>query len=93
MDAGWTLSQREYPPLAIHKVKDRLMNLHLRDIDGLMRKFVPVGEGVMDFQAIADTLKAIGYQGYLSLEQDKHRPEEMRQTCERCLGLMRACIS
>src|SRR5207244_11508251 len=34
MDVGWTLSQREYPPVAIHKVKGHLMNLHMRDIDG-----------------------------------------------------------
>jgi hypothetical protein len=28
------------------------MNLHLRDIDGLMRSFSPIGQGVMDFRAI-----------------------------------------
>jgi len=89
MDTGWTLSQREYPPVAIHKVKDRLMNLHVRDIDGRMRQFVPIGEGVMDFQAIVEALKTIGFQGYLSIEQDKHRPEDMRQICKTYLAMMR----
>lgn len=93
MDVGWTLSQREYPPLAIHKVKRQLMNLHVRDIDGLMREFVPVGEGVMDFEAIAGALKAINFQGYLSIEQDKHRPEEMTETCRRYLTMMREYLS
>ncbi len=89
MDVGWTLSQREYPPVAIHKAKGHLMNLHMRDIDGLMRRFVPVGEGVMDFQAIAEALKAVMFEGFLSIEQDKHRPEEMQQTCQRYLSMMR----
>jgi sugar phosphate isomerase/epimerase len=93
MDAGWTLSQREYPPVAIYKVKDHLMNLHMRDIDGLMREFVPVGEGVMDFQAIVEALKKIDFQGFLSIEQDKHRPEEMKQTCQRYLSLIREYLA
>jgi sugar phosphate isomerase/epimerase len=91
MDIGWTLSQREYPPVAIHKVKDQLVNLHARDIDGLMRSFVHVGEGVMDFQAVADALKSIGFTGFISLEQDKH-PGDMRATCRRYLEIMRACL-
>lgn len=88
LDAGWTLLQREYPPVAIHKVKDHLVNLHVRDIDGLMRTFVHIGEGVMDFKAIADALKAIGFQGFLSLEQDKH-PGDMQAVAKRYLETMK----
>ena len=91
LDAGWTLLQREYPPLAIYKVRPHLMNLHLRDIDGLMHRFVHIGEGVMDFKAIVDALKAIGFTGYASLEQDKH-PGNMRETCARYVRLMRELI-
>ncbi len=92
MDIGWTLSQREYPPLAIHKVKDHLMNLHARDIDGLMHRFVFVGEGVMDFKAVADTLKAIGFRGYISLEQDKH-PGDLVANCRRYLAMMKEYLA
>jgi sugar phosphate isomerase/epimerase len=88
MDVGWTLLQREYPPLAIHKLKQHLFNLHMRDIDGLMRTFVHVGEGVIDFKAITEALMAIGFTGYLSIEQDKH-PGDMRATCQRYLQMMR----
>lgn len=91
LDTGWTLLQREYPPLAIHKVGNRLMNLHMRDIDGQMRKFVHVGEGVMDFAAIIATLKQTGFNGFVSIEQDKH-PGDMRETCRRYLRLMRELI-
>lgn len=93
MDVGWTLSQREYPPVAIYKVRKHLMNLHMRDIDGRMREFVPIGEGVMDFQAIVQALQTIGFEGYLSIEQDKHRPEEMKQTCQRYLNMMREYLA
>jgi sugar phosphate isomerase/epimerase len=91
MDVGWTLLQREYPPVAIHKVKKQLMNLHMRDIDGLMRQFVHIGQGVMDFQAIIQTLKQIGFNGFVSIEQDKH-PGDMRETCRRYVRLLRECI-
>lgn len=91
MDAGWTLLQREYPPAAIHKVRRQLMNLHLRDIDGRMREFVMIGDGVMDFKAIADTLRTIGFDGFASLEQDKH-PGDMKETCRKYLRLMREYV-
>ena len=92
MDVGWTQIQREYPPVAINKVKDRLYNLHIRDIDGAMRQFVHIGEGVMDFAGIIRELKKIGYKGFISLEQDKH-PGDMKVTCKRYLDLMRKLIA
>jgi sugar phosphate isomerase/epimerase len=93
LDAGWTLLQREYPPVAIHKVGKHLMNLHMRDIDGLMRMFPPIGQGVMDVQAIVATLKQIGFNGFASLEQDRHPGDpDMRETCRRYLRMMREHI-
>ena len=91
LDAGWTLLQREYPPVAIHKVRHQMLNLHMRDIDGHMRQFPHIGQGVMDFKAIVDTLKVIGFDGYASIEQDKH-PGDMKETCRRYLSMMREYI-
>jgi sugar phosphate isomerase/epimerase len=91
LDAGWTLLQREYPPVAIHKLGRRLANAHMRDIDGLMRRFVHVGQGVMDFQAIAAAVKAVGFTGFLNLEQDKE-PGDMTATCRRYLSMMKECL-
>jgi sugar phosphate isomerase/epimerase len=91
MDAGWTLLQREYPPAAVYKVRNQIMNLHMRDIDGLMHRFVHIGEGVMDFKAIVDALKDVGFDGYASLEQDKH-PGDMKATVGRYLRMMREYI-
>ena len=88
LDIGWIAAVREYPPVAIHKVRQHLLHLHARDIDGLMRRFPHIGQGVMDLKAVADTLKQIGYTGAVSLEQDKH-PGDMTQTCRNYLRMMR----
>ena len=92
LDTGWTQLQREYPPLAIHKVGRRLMNLHIRDIDGPMRSFPPVGEGVMDFEGIGAALQRVNFSGFLSIEQDGHRGPEMKEICARYLALMKRCL-
>lgn len=92
LDTGWTMAQREFPPVAIHKVKDRLMNVHARDIDGLMRAFIHVGEGVMDFQGIAEAVKRIGFSGFLSIEQDPY-PGDMEATCRRYLSMMKEYLA
>ncbi|MBN1126099.1 MAG: sugar phosphate isomerase/epimerase [Sedimentisphaerales bacterium] len=92
LDVGWTLLQREYPPVAVHKAGPRLMNLHMRDIDGAMRQFVHIGHGVMDFKAICDSLKAIQFEGFLSIEQDKY-PGDMEETCIRYLAMMKEYLA
>jgi sugar phosphate isomerase/epimerase len=96
LDAGWIALEREYPPVAIHKTGQHLMNVHARDIDGLMRRFVHAGQGVMDFKAIADALKAVRFQGFISLEQDGQPgdpPGAMKATCRRYLAMMKEYLS
>jgi hypothetical protein len=78
--------------VAVHQAGKHLMNVHMRDIDGLMRLFVHVGEGVMDFRAIAEALKAVGFTGFLSLEQDG-LPGDMKTTCARYLAMMKGVLS
>ncbi|MGO9204351.1 MAG: sugar phosphate isomerase/epimerase family protein [Limisphaerales bacterium] len=93
LDVGWALLGREYPPVAVHKVRGHLLNLHMRDIDGLMRSFPPIGDGVMDFQAIVAALKQTGFDGFASLEQDSHPGDrDMKETCQRYLRMMREYI-
>ena len=92
LDCGWAMNQREYPPAAIYKLNRHLVNLHLRDINATMREYLPIGQGVMDFRAIADAVTAIGFSGFLTLEQDGSR-EDMKETCRRYLSLMRQLLS
>jgi sugar phosphate isomerase/epimerase len=92
LDIGWTHSHRDYPPLAIYKVKRQLMNLHMRNIDGHMRRFPHIGEGVMDFKHVAQALKTANYRGFVTLEQDKH-PGDMKATARRFLAMMREYLA
>jgi sugar phosphate isomerase/epimerase len=92
LDCGWAMNQREYPPRAIRKLGKRLMNLHVRDIDATMREYVPIGDGVMDFKTIADAVKSIGFDGFVTLEQDSSG-RDMKQTCQRYVSLMRELLS
>ena len=94
LDAGWMQLEREYVPVAVHKLKGHVLNLHMRDIDGLMRSFAPIGRGVMDFPAIIQALQKTGFQGFASLEQDGHEGDpDMKQTCREYLRIMRAAVS
>jgi len=93
LDVGWVALQREYPPVAVHKAGKHLMNVHMRDIDGLMRRFVHVGRGVMDFAAIAQALKAVRFDGFLCLEQDGDPDEDMKATCARYLAMMKELLA
>jgi sugar phosphate isomerase/epimerase len=92
LDCGWAMNQRDYPPVAIHKLNRRLMNLHVRDIDPTMREYVPIGQGVMDIKAIADAVKAISFTGFLSLEQDGSG-EDMKVTCQRYISMMKEYLA
>jgi sugar phosphate isomerase/epimerase len=92
LDCGWAMNQREYPPVAIHKLNRHLMNLHVRDIDPTMREYVAIGKGVMDFKAIADAVKAVGFTGFLSLEQDGSS-EDMKETCRRYIRMMKEYLA
>ncbi len=92
LDCGWAMNQRDYPPVAIHKLNRRLMNLHVRDIDPTMREYVPIGQGVMDIKAIADAVKAIGFSGFLSLEQDGSS-EDMKVTCQRYISMLKEYLA
>jgi sugar phosphate isomerase/epimerase len=92
LDCGWAMNQREYPPVAIYKLNKHLMNLHLRDINATMREFVAIGQGVMDFKAIADAVKVIGFTGFLSVEQDGSA-QDMKETCRRYVSMMKEYLS
>jgi len=70
LDIGWLQLQREFPPLGVHQAGNHLLNVHIRDIDGVGLRFVGIGEGVMDFPGVIKALKHIGYSGYLTIEQD-----------------------
>ena len=69
------------------------MNVHMRDIDGVMRQFPAFGRGVMDIEAIVTALKKVGFNSFASIEQDQHPGDpDIKDTCREYLRIMREYI-
>ena len=68
---GWNLDtchlsmQSQDVALAIYKLGDRILHTHMKDSDGL-----PAGMGWIDFEEVLRALRAIGYDGVLSIEAE-----------------------
>lgn len=62
------------PVTAIHKYKDRLKALHIKDVKDVAGErgyqFVELGEGRVNFPAIFDALNKVGFRGYTIVELD-----------------------
>jgi inosose dehydratase len=73
-DTGHTLRAGMDPVQATLKTADRILDLHLKDVDGRTRKShsTELGRGVMDIPALLRTLATIGYRGVLGIEYEKH---------------------
>ena len=70
--------QREYPPLSIHKLVGRILHVHARDTDGALNYSLPPGMGVLDWPEIVRALRAINYNGFISIELGEHCREPER---------------
>lgn len=67
-DTTWHMVSREYVPMVIRKLKNRLLHLHVRDCDGLLSYGIPAGLGIIDWEEVIESLKIINYNGFLSIE-------------------------
>ena len=67
-DTGMQTDQREHVPISIRKLGQRIFHLHVRDSDSLVVHQLPIGQGLLDWDAIVGELIATGYDGYLSIE-------------------------
>jgi sugar phosphate isomerase/epimerase len=89
-DTAWHLVQREYLPMSIAKLGDRIRHVHVRDADGNTNYNLPPGRGIIDWHGVITALQGVGYDGFLSLEMGQYKePEryaaEARQSLERVL--------
>jgi len=64
---------------AIHKTRERLFNLHIKDLTSFQNKEsqVAVGEGRMPVREIFDALIDIKYKGFVDLEYEIHVDDPM----------------
>ncbi len=73
-DTGHTIRAGRDPVAETLKTADRIMDLHLKDVDAATAKgrSVELGRGIMDIPAFVGALPRIGYRGVLGVEYEKH---------------------
>ncbi|WDH80444.1 sugar phosphate isomerase/epimerase [Paenibacillus urinalis] len=77
LDTYWAKRGGVDPVQYLSKLKNRCPLLHIKDMEaGEEQFFAEIGEGILDFHAIADTAKQVGTQ-WLVVEQDQSRRDPM----------------
>ncbi len=73
IDIGHVVRIGQDPIPMIKKYKDRLYDMHLKDVNKAQNDGVPVelGRGVIDLPGVIKALKAIKYQSYVAFEYEK----------------------
>ncbi|HVU45668.1 MAG TPA: sugar phosphate isomerase/epimerase [Terracidiphilus sp.] len=79
IDIGHACRAGANVPQAIRDVGPRLFNLHSKDLTDFTSKEsqVAVGEGIIPFRAIFESLIAIDYKGFVDLEYEIHGDDPM----------------
>jgi sugar phosphate isomerase/epimerase len=68
LDVAHTHATKEHLGLVIPKLKDRLFYVHLADNDGAQPYHLPAGQGTVDFPAIFQSLRDVGYDSYTNVD-------------------------
>jgi sugar phosphate isomerase/epimerase len=73
IDIGHSLRAGTLPEKAIKMYKDRLFDIHIKDINSATKdgKGIEIGRGVININAVIESLKKINYTGYCSIEFEK----------------------
>lgn len=73
IDVGHVVRIGEDPVPMLEKYKDRLFDVHIKDVDKAEPEgeSVEMGRGVIDIPAIVRTLTKINYRGYVAFEYEK----------------------
>lgn len=93
IDIGHVVRIKQDPVPMIEKYKDRLYDMHVKDMskaepDG---KAVEIGRGVIDIPQVIKTLKKISYQGYVAFEYEKDADDPVAGLAE-SVGYVRAVM-
>jgi sugar phosphate isomerase/epimerase len=73
IDIGHVVRIGQDPVPMIEKYKDRLYDMHMKDVDKAVADgtSVEIGRGVIDIPKVILTLKKINYQGFVAFEYEK----------------------
>ena len=72
----------------IRRFKGRLRHVHVSDNLGCRDDHLPVGEGQIDFPAVAEALNQIGYQGGLTLEIFTENRDDLVRSRDRMAAML-----
>ncbi len=87
IDIGHVVRINEDPIEKIKKYRDRLYDIHLKDVDQAAAegKSVEFGRGIIDFPAVLKTLREINYLGVMAIEFEKDEKDPLPGLAE-CVG-------
>jgi sugar phosphate isomerase/epimerase len=73
IDIGHALRAGTLPEKAIREYKDRLFDLHIKDVNSSAKdaKAIEIGRGAIDFAAVIESLRKVKFQGVCSIEFEK----------------------
>ena len=79
IDIGHTQRTGVAPADAVLQFKDRLFDLHIKDVTAANKdgQAIEIGRGVIDFPALIRALNKINYNGYCSIEFEKDMKDPM----------------
>ncbi len=79
IDIGHTQRTGVAPADAVLQFKDRLFDLHIKDVTSATNdgQAIEIGRGVIDFPALIKALNKINYNGYCSIEFEKDMKDSM----------------
>lgn len=92
LDTNHLIDQHIDPEWTIHVVGGKhIFNVHCKDCDGVSRSNIPAGCGITDYTAVIAALKAVGYEGNLSVELEF--TDNPRRYNKQALDHLKLCLA
>ncbi len=67
-DPSHTFPMGDYPNISVYRLNKHIKHLHVSDNDGVTNVHWRCGEGKIDWKAMFEALKEVGYDGVVSIE-------------------------
>ena len=93
IDIGHVQRLHQNPAAMLEKYKDRLFDIHMKDVVGETEENSPVenGRGIIDIPKVLKTLRKIKYKGNLAFEYEKDGNDPLPGLAE-SVGYVRGVI-
>lgn len=84
IDIGHTLRAGVLPEKAVREYKDRLFDLHLKDVTAMAKdaKVIEIGRGAINYPAFFEALEKANYKGVCSIEYEKDMSDPLAGMAE-----------